>query len=153
MFSHALLPTQCYTLGFADALKADVSRKFGVTLEYLEEHKENFRLILQGYGTDYRRKLYGDDFWIKKWIQGADLLQRNDSILLVPDVRFDNEAEAIKKRGGIIIQITPLNFMNIVDLHDSEKGINPSYINQVMTNTFGQLETTFEQVKKLITNL
>lgn len=153
MFSHALLPTQSYTLCFADALKADISRKFGVTLDYIEKHKENFRLILQGYATDYRRKLYGDDFWIKQWVKGADLLQRNDSILLVPDVKFDNEAEAIKERGGVIIQINPKGFMNIVDLHDSELGIASKYIDFTLENTHSYLEYTLTQVKQIIANL
>lgn len=85
-------------IAFADALKEEVCQKYMVKLEYLEQHKDNFRLILQGHGTDYRRKLFGDDYWIQRWLQRVN--QSEASLIVCPDVRFVNEVEIVKKLNG-----------------------------------------------------
>ncbi|SHH06844.1 hypothetical protein SAMN05443248_3568 [Bradyrhizobium erythrophlei] len=52
-------------------------------------------------GTEWGRKLIGEDIWANTWERGiADVESvMNDS------VRFPNEAEAIRRRGGIVIMI------------------------------------------------
>ena len=58
------------------------------------------REFLQRYGTEAHRELFGDDFWVDQidWQPDCD-------ILVFTDVRFDNEAKAIRERGGEVWKI------------------------------------------------
>jgi hypothetical protein len=91
-------------LGFADSLKLEVSKAVGKPLEYIESNKKHFRLILQGYGTDYRRQLCGDDYWLIQFMLELRKLPDN-CFVIVPDVRFENEYELIKGLGGELWRI------------------------------------------------
>lgn len=99
------LPKRTVRLGFADALKQEVCSAFRISREYLEQNKKNFRLILQGVGTDYRRVLCGEDYWVLKWMQAANALVPIPDILICSDVRFHNEANTIKQLGGVLIRV------------------------------------------------
>lgn len=61
------------------------------------------------------RKLFGQDFWIEQALAGAEPGER----VVVSDVRYRNEAEAIKARGGIVIQIQRPGYHG--DDHPSER--------------------------------
>lgn len=99
------MPLKSAHINFADAVKNEVCRAFSITREYLETHKENFRLILQGVGTDYRRKLCGETYWINKWIKTIIEQEQQVSLIVTSDLRFLNEAETIKQCGGKIIRV------------------------------------------------
>ena len=61
-----------------------------------------FRTVLQRYGTESHREIFGSDFWVDQALSPAD----DPTILYyVTDVRFDNEVEGVKQRGGPVIQI------------------------------------------------
>ncbi len=60
------------------------------------------RIALQEIGTDVMRE-WQPDFWV--WNLEQRLFQEDAEIVIVSDVRFINEAEFIKNRGGIIIKI------------------------------------------------
>jgi hypothetical protein len=62
--------------------------------------------LLQWWGTEYRRHHFGQDYWIKKLYQS---MPTNLDIAMVTDVRFIDEAEAIKQRGGYVINLQRLN--------------------------------------------
>jgi hypothetical protein len=118
---NALLPQPAETVSFADALKEEVSAAAGVTTTYLEEHKDSFRLILQGWGTDFRRNLCHKDYWTSRLLQKAVVLKRKGcQYLIIPDVRFHNEADVIKNVGGRIIRVTR-DSADTIDAHASEK--------------------------------
>ena len=118
-FIKQLLPNKVSIYGFADPLKDEICRATGVTRDYLEKNKKHFRLILQGWGTNYRRELYGQDYWVKKMSVAADQFEQHGTeILVIPDVRFLNE-------GGFVL-LNRGNVMRIVretgesDTHQSE---------------------------------
>lgn len=100
-----LTPSWSKQINFADALKSEVAGAYGVSVAYINEHKDNFRLILQGHGTDYRRKLHGDNYWILKWLERVNKLDTIPDYLLCTDVRFINEAAVIRELEGTIIRI------------------------------------------------
>src|SRR5258705_8611646 len=93
-------------VAFADALKEEVSKACGITIKYLEEHKDNFRLILQGWGTDFRRGLQDDNYWTSK-VEHDILLAANTGtdICIVTDVRFVNEYNCLNKLGAVLIRV------------------------------------------------
>jgi hypothetical protein len=62
--------------------------------------------LLQWWGTDYRRQHYGQDYWIKKLFA---TIPGNLHIALISDMRFLDEAAAIKERGGYTVNVQRLN--------------------------------------------
>ena len=81
-----------------------------VTVDWLFEEKPPLmRALMQNYGTDVRRK---DDpnYWVKQWEYAYADLHPTD--VVVDDVRFLNEAEAIRKMGGKIIRIVRSDIQN-----------------------------------------
>jgi hypothetical protein len=62
--------------------------------------------LLQWWGTEYRRQFFGQDYWIKKLYAS---MPTNLHIAIITDMRFLDEAAAIKERGGYTINIQRLN--------------------------------------------
>jgi hypothetical protein len=58
------------------------------------------RELLQRFGTEGGRKFLGEDVWVETLFKNA----KTDRIV-IPDVRFPNEAKAIRDRGGEIIRV------------------------------------------------
>jgi len=103
--SRILLPQHSVQINFADALKDEVCMACKITRQFLDEHKDNFRLIMQGYGTDFRRKLHGEQYWILKWLERVNKLAPVPAYLLCTDVRFINEAAVVRRLGGTLIRV------------------------------------------------
>lgn len=61
--------------------------------------------FLQIWGTNIKRRLYGEDYWVKKWQENIP----NSDIVYVTDVRFQNEYETLKKMGGYYIDVIRYN--------------------------------------------
>lgn len=99
------LPARTVQVNFADALKEEVAKACGVTVEYINANKDIFRTILQWWGTEFRRKLSGDEYWIIKWMERANKLTPTPDYLICTDVRFINEAAVIRQLSGTIIRI------------------------------------------------
>src|SRR5690606_37876633 len=69
--------------------------------EYAKIKYPEVRALLQRAGTEAGRKVLGSDVWV-------DALFREHAdtpALVIPDVRFPNEAQAIVDRGGLVIRI------------------------------------------------
>lgn len=60
--------------------------------------------LLQWWGTEYRRA-QDPNYWVKKCM---DSIPANLDIAMITDVRFPNEADAVKQRGGYNIQVQRL---------------------------------------------
>lgn len=59
------------------------------------------RRFLQRLGTEAGREIFGSDFWIDIALKGYT---QADNLVLT-DVRFRNEADAIKKNDGVVVRI------------------------------------------------
>lgn len=62
--------------------------------------------ILQWYGTEIARKA-DPDTWVKAL--DARISRENPEIAIVTDVRFPNEAQYIKEKGGYLVKVVRLN--------------------------------------------
>jgi hypothetical protein len=138
---------------FAEPLKREVAEAAGISLEYLEENKENFRLILQGWGTDFRRRLVAEDYWIVKWKAAIHYLKEHSMhpiIIVVPDVRFLNEANAIKEEGGKLWSCAMVNGPTRTDdTHDSETQLDYYQdFDWLVKNEFGKPQELITKVKE-----
>lgn len=76
------------------------------------------REFLQYFGTDICRHIK-PDIWVESCINR--MLESGTELAIVPDVRFPNEAEAIKKAGGKVIRLTRSPHE---DQHESETALN-----------------------------
>lgn len=132
-------------VAFAAKLKESCAALFNVSLAELEELKVeedvrlvaswdgeldfysfdyqplNFRQLLQRYGTEAHRDVFGDDFWVRQLL---DNVIDAEKFVLVTDCRFPNEAEAIKNRGGLVIRIVRPDQDDHGDRHASEQNID-----------------------------
>ncbi len=98
---------------YGRVLKLVVSQLFSIPMEKLLGNAEqknqvdlfwglSYRQILQKFSTEACRHTFGDDFWVHiLW----NIHRTMDYNLIIDDVRFPNEAEAIVRRKGIIIEI------------------------------------------------
>lgn len=62
------------------------------------------RALMQNYGTEVRRK---DDpqYWVKKWLKRVAVMVEHYDIV-ADDVRFINEADAVKLHTGKIVKLS-----------------------------------------------
>lgn len=138
-------------LNFADAVKEQVAHAVGCDIEHINSHKDNFRLILQGWGTDYRRKMFGEDYWVKIWMQGVDTIARQhpSCLLVCADVRFDNEVSAIEQLSGQIWKVYRDEDIIMSDFHVSECCLDEHEFDVVISNN-GTKEDLANTVRKLL---
>jgi hypothetical protein len=76
------------------------------------------RDFLQYFGTTIVRKIY-NNAWVDSTLQR--ILTEQPQLAIIPDIRFPNEVEAIKKNGGIVIRLTR-NIAN--SQHESEMALD-----------------------------
>ena len=145
-------PSLCKEFAFADALKDEVAKACGVKRSFLEENKQNFRLILQGWGTDFRRDLNDKQYWVKKLDSSLyEQFQKNpDCIALITDVRFVDEAEYLRKCGAVIVRVNRPT--TSVDEHSSETDLDSYKFDFVIDNS-STLNNLAADVRRLLHNL
>lgn len=81
------------------------------------------RYAMQTLGTEWGRGTLHGDIWVngvENMIRSHDLGGRN---IVFDDVRFDNEADMIRKLGGKVILMTGRT--GVVSQHKSENGVDP----------------------------
>jgi len=76
------------------------------------------RALMQNFGTEVRRK-QDPEYWVKRWQQTAAKELANGVTVLTDDVRFKNEAQAVKSAGGILIRLKRTDMVR-TDAHSSE---------------------------------
>lgn len=106
-----------------------------------------WREMLQRFGTEMGRNVFGENFWVDQFWLDHDLKEK----LVITDVRFNNEAESIKKRGGKIIQIHRSS-CDTEDSHASELGIDSDLIDASIHNESDFL-TLHLTIDELLPNL
>lgn len=74
------------------------------------------RQLLQYFGTEYVRSI-DDAYWVKRVSLKIQRLKRQ---VLVPDVRFGGEVDAIRSMGGKIIRVIRVGQGSTADSHASE---------------------------------
>lgn len=83
------------------------------------------RQLMQSMGTEWARNAVHPDVWVKLAEQNLDYMAKSLGAVIgfvVSDVRFDNEADFIRRSGGTIIHIWRADAQS-VNPHTSEKGI------------------------------
>jgi hypothetical protein len=163
-------------VNFADALKIVVVQCFvpagtvpkGVSsIAWAEDHKDFFlsnvnitvRAMLQFFGTEIMRGIWSET-WINAWknrIQQTAASQKFLKYILVSDVRFMNEVDAVRALGGRIIRLTRNPHPD--DGHSSETELDgyeiaevgrPSVFDAVVDNSNLTIDQTNQKIWKII---
>jgi hypothetical protein len=109
------------------------------------------RRILQWWGTEYRRA-QDPDYWTKAWEAALAELKDRSVHILVDDVRFHNEVEAVQRNGGGLIRVVRPGFNGAND-HSSENSLDDfSGWNMILLND-GSLEQFLGQVEDKVLTL
>ena len=176
---------------FAATLKDAVSAVFGWDRELLEGRTKESRawretvdawwatrldmpnltprLVLQKWGTEVARTAWHDDTWIAS-LENKLVKAHND--IVITDVRFPNEIEAVRNAGGVVIRVVrgaepewydlavttnegTFNHMKQAypEVHPSEWAWIGTDFDAVINNNADGLDPLFAQVRSLVTNL
>jgi hypothetical protein len=101
---------------------------------------------LQVWGTEFRRKWNGNDYWISKVRLTVDSSPDN-ALVVVTDVRYPNEVDFITKRGGYLVQVLRPSCQP-TDTHVSENSLTHVIPDYVVDNS-GSLAQLRENVSTL----
>jgi hypothetical protein len=97
--------------------------------ETVPELGVSVRHLLQTLGTEWGRDCVHAEVWVKCWAAQADRYER----VVVDDVRFPNEAAAIKVKGGVIWQVVRQSAVH-EGPHRSEGGLDGYKFDAVIQN-------------------
>jgi hypothetical protein len=88
------------------------------------------RQLLQRLGTEAGRKVLGENIWIETALRGYT---SHSAPVVITDVRFDNEAQAVVNAGGHVIKIERPGYAR-VNSHVSDAGIDPALLSATIVN-------------------
>lgn len=158
--ANALIQQGYIKMAFADPLKRAVAALTGEVLNayHSDELKEAVtpalgvtrRKGLQDLGTAIR-SVFGSETFVRLLQYGILRGNPGHRYYVVSDVRYPNEAQALRDMGGTIIQISRPDHAGLTGLealHSSEAGLPPELIDDTVVND-GSLEDLYRQVTRL----
>jgi hypothetical protein len=108
------------------------------------------RSTMQLLGTEFGRGMIREDIWILRAETEIQNNAMNGLGTIISDVRFDNEAEIIRSRKGVIIHIErpDLDFSKVNYKHASEDGVKREVGDYIVDN-----DSTLDTFRKRILSL
>jgi hypothetical protein len=155
-------------VGFADILKEAVANLFNMPLNYVEGLKENSEIevtyqspdylgfsfsgreFLQRFGTEMGRNTFGENFWVEQWESSLYRNSIQNDFIVVPDVRFKNEASRIHTLEGQIIRVNRFGYES--DGHESENPLPSIYVDYSVSND-GTIEELYEKIDRIMDSM
>jgi hypothetical protein len=121
-------------MAFADPIRA-FAEACGFDLSRKEEPDPRLaispRRFMQTAGTEFGRSMMGEDFWVNSMAARAE----SSSAIVIHDVRFPNERNWIRERGGCVLWIhRPAVLTRPFDPHASENSISQFDCDSVVIN-------------------
>lgn len=155
---HLVMNHEFVRLAFADPLKLAAQEIFGLTAEqtWSDELKEIViqrwgmapRKMFQLLGTECVKPFFGEDMWIKRLDMNYEILKDSDNVV-VTDVRFDPEADYIRSKGGIIVEVRRgTGLAGEAGGHVSERGLSKPA--DLVIENYGTLEDLHDAVDDTI---
>ncbi len=150
-------------VSFAQPLKDSVCALFGIQRDQIEVMKndpastvtltfpngmratQSFRSFIQRYGTEAHRDI--PEFGRNVWTDMAVSKLEGHNNFVVADVRFENEAEVVRRAGGKIIRVSR-SLSLTGDTHESEAGLPLHMIDANLDNN-GRIEDMYDRLDLL----
>ena len=105
------------------------------------------RELLQRFGTEVGRNLFGEDFWVGMAMRKAAEHPR----VVFSDCRFENEARAVLGAGGAVVRVVRPG-VGPVNAHVSDRALPDELITHTLLND-GTLEDLAAKVGELVERL
>jgi hypothetical protein len=105
------------------------------------------RKLLQRMGTEVGRDMFGDSFWVDQAFKRIP----EGSIVVFSDVRYQNEADAIKQNGGEVWRIERPG-VNAANDHTSEHDLEKYKFDHKIMN-YGPIDDLYNTVTTILTDL
>ena len=151
----SMVPGAC-RIAFADPIYQGLSTMLGIPEGVLRDRSAKEqpivgigaspRQLLQTLGTEWGRQMIRDDIWLRvaywRWEQAA---AAGLGLIVVPDVRFENEARQIRSEGGEVWFVHRPG-VEPVTAHSSEAGLPLKLIDRLIVND-GTVDQLRERVE------
>lgn len=151
---------RCRVTAFAERLYSAVSAITGISTAVLRhrEAKEKIipwigkspRQLLQSLGTEWGRDIVHPEIWVRATMEEARPWMACGITVVITDVRFDNEATAIRQAGGKVYRVVRPGDGCLAPeaaCHASEAGVSGHLVDGVIVND-GTLDDVLEKVRK-----
>jgi hypothetical protein len=109
-----------------------------------KNNNPDVRRLLQRLGTEAGRDILGENIWVDTAFARAD-----SSDIVITDVRFPNEFEAVRSRGGITVRIDRPGY-GPRNSHASETSLDDAEFDYYINNN-GTLQALSDTVVTLLT--
>jgi hypothetical protein len=121
----------------------DLVAKIGI--DKAKRYYTEIRRWLQIIGTEYGRNTFGPDCWIR----ALDARIKDSPFVAVRDVRFENEIDYIRARGGFIVWVQSNRAPKRDTSHDSEKLVFADHADYTVQNN-GTLVELYRQLDVIL---
>ena len=157
---HLTLEHGFASYAFADPLRDALMAIFGLSPEDFEGTAKEKpiawlgrspRQLMQLLGTEWGRHMISANLWVDLAEQHFDALADASwpaPHYVISDVRFENEADFIRKRGGVIVHLQRFDAPK-VNPHISEAGVSLHKNDLVLVND-GDLPSLQRQIQELL---
>jgi hypothetical protein len=108
------------------------------------------RTLLQLLGTECGRQIIHPNIWVNALFADYDTSSNYDFNWIITDVRFPNEVQAIKDKGGIVIKIN--RDSDVVDNHSSETALDNYDGFDFVVDNNGSIDDLTNNLIKIINN-
>jgi hypothetical protein len=112
--------------------------------EGLKTSGVDVRGLLQRLGTEVGREMFGEDFWVEAALSRAE----DGAKIVFADVRFPNEANAIKKLGGKVYRVER-DGVGPANDHISERALDDYEFDAVIDNG-GSIELLYSSLGAIL---
>lgn len=146
-------------INFKDGLKIFMLKTLPDVLSWCKEHYQMtdeelfqnkpplFRALMQNIGTDLVRMEVSQDFWINLWSKSITNSRANKFV--TDDVRFQNEADAVRLSEGIIVRIIRED-LESNDIHVSETEQDSIEADFTIVAKTGEHQLVYNQIETIL---
>lgn len=111
-----------------------------------------YRTLLQKLGTEAMRNGLHNNVWVNALF--SDYSPTNGTSWCITDMRFPNEFDAVKKRGGITIYVhrpDTHSLQSMIEVHESETALDNHEFDYAIIN-HGSIEDLVKVVREILIN-
>lgn len=127
-----------------DGVSCNLSQVEVMGWEALKSLSPSIRPLLQRMGTEVGRQMFGEDFWVDAAINRIP----DGSKVVFADVRYPNEAKAVKSLGGEVWRIERLGVGPAND-HESEHAMNDYKFDRQLRND-GDVDSLYAEIQEIM---
>lgn len=142
---HGMLPPPDYT-GPVYRTLVSVIDQYGWEGYKNSAFSIDVRRLIQLMGTEVGRGIAGENVWVDATFRDLP----KDKSIVITDVRFPNEAQAIKDRGGYIAHIVRPGVENRAGMHPSETSMSDWDFDFTITNNSHSIDEYREHLRVFV---